>query len=80
VTKEGGSFCCDIWYLANTFYGLVHPKAFAPFSNGNFNATGGPSSSWIGIETKLKLDKAKKHNPLPVSYSEYDLLFDRMLE
>jgi hypothetical protein len=80
VTKEGGSFCCDIWYLANTFYALIHPEVHAPFSNGNVSASGGPASSWVGIETKLKLDKGKKHNPLPADYAEYNFLFDRMLE
>jgi len=34
IKGEETDFGGDIYYLGNTFYGLIHPKHYTPWSNG----------------------------------------------
>jgi len=77
--EEGSDFVADVWYLACTFYSLVHPNCFSTHSKRVFNIIPGPSNANLGITMRLKIMAGKPHNPMPAGYEEFNPLFNRML-
>jgi serine/threonine protein kinase len=77
--RKGGDLSVDIWYIAYTMFGIVHPQGFSPWYDGQFSPEGGVSSSNCGMVQRLKLRKGVLHRAMPESHAEYNHLFDRML-
>jgi len=82
-TKKGipSGFEGDIFYLAFTFYSLVHPNMYFPFANFVLSPTNRINIVYGGITDAIKQSWCgKSPRPFPQGYSEYDHLITRMMD
>lgn len=68
LTGFGG----DVWYLAITFYSLIHPQRYNPWSDVNWKIDNIPRAIYIGLYNAFKIKCCrKKRNALPESVKEF---------